>query len=62
LEVDELVEQLLEPQLIDLMDDDEEDLVMLARAGALRPEDLVEGEVGGVGQRLRGLAQLRSPP
>src|ERR1041384_1498504 len=48
----ELVEHLLEPQLVHLVDDDEQDFVML-RPGRLRPlqgEQLVELQVLGVGQ------------
>ena len=42
LEVGELVEELLEPELVHLVDDDEEDLVVLVGARPLRAEDLVE--------------------
>ena len=52
LEVRELVEQLLEPELVHLVDDDEEHLVVLVRARPLCPEELVEREVGRVGQGL----------
>ena len=52
LEVRELVEQLLEPELVHLVDDDEEHLVVLVRARSLRAQDLVEREVGRVGQGL----------
>ena len=48
LQVRELVEQLLEPQLVHLVDDDEEDLVVLVRARPLGAEDLVEREIGRV--------------
>ena len=41
----ELVEQLLEPQLVDLVDDDEQQLVVLVGARPLGAEHLVEGEV-----------------
>ena len=47
----ELVEELLEPQLVDLVDDDEQHLVVLVRPRALGAEHLVEGQVAGVGQR-----------
>jgi len=50
LQVRELVEQLLEPELVHLVDDDEEHLVVLVRARVLRPEDVVERQVGGVGE------------
>ena len=49
--VAELVEQLLEPQLVDLVDDDEQQLVVLVRARPLGAEHLVERQVAGVGQR-----------
>ena len=52
LEVRELVQYLLEPELVDLMDDDEEHLVMLgpARKRALQRQKLFELEVFGVGR------------
>src|SRR5262249_38687751 len=50
LEVAQLVDQLLEPQLVDLVDDDEQDLVVLLGVGPLRPQHLVERQVGAVGQ------------
>jgi hypothetical protein len=50
LEVGELVEQLLEPQLVHLVDDDEQHLVVLARARPLCAEDLVERKVRRVGE------------
>ena len=46
----ELVEQLLEPQLVDLVDDDEQQLVVLVRAWSLGAEHLVEREVAAVGE------------
>ena len=49
--VAELVEELLEPQLVDLVDDDEQQLVVLVGARALGAEHLVEGQVRRVGQR-----------
>ena len=49
--VGQLVEELLEPQLVDLVDHDEQQLVVLVGARALRAEHLVEGEVRRVGQR-----------
>jgi hypothetical protein len=39
------VQQLLEPQLVDLVDDYEQELVVLLGAGSLRAEDLVQCEV-----------------
>ena len=45
------MQQLLEPQLVDLVDDDEEQLVVLLGARALRAQDVVERQVGRVGQR-----------
>jgi hypothetical protein len=48
----ELVQELLEPELVHLVDDDEEDLVVLVRAGPLRAEQLVQCQVGRVSQRL----------
>jgi hypothetical protein len=49
----ELVQQLLEPQLIDLVDDDEEQLVMLGSLGTrlLQREELVETQIARVGDR-----------
>jgi hypothetical protein len=52
LQVAELVDQLLEPELVDLVDDDEEDLVVLVRLRPLRTEDLLQREVRRVRQRL----------
>jgi hypothetical protein len=43
--VDELVDHLLEPQLVHLVDDDEEELVVLVGPGTLGREDLVESEI-----------------
>jgi hypothetical protein len=51
-QVRELVQELLEPELVDLVDDDEEDLVVLVRLRPLRPEELLEGEIRGVGEGL----------
>ncbi len=48
--VAELVEELLEPQLVDLVHDDEQQLVVLVRAGSLGAQDLVERQVPRVGQ------------
>jgi hypothetical protein len=48
------VEDLLEPQLVDLVDDDEQDLVVLVRLGPLEGEELVERQIAGVGERLLG--------
>ena len=49
----ELVQKLLEPQLVDLMDDDEEHLVVMRRVGErlLKAEQLVNFQVGTVGKR-----------
>src|SRR5213083_1342233 len=54
-QVVELVEQLLEPQLVDLVDDDEKGLVVLRAVGErlLEREQLVELEVAGVGDGHR---------
>ena len=52
LEVAELVDQLLEPELVDLVDDDEEDLVVLVRGRPLSAEDLLQREVRRVRERL----------
>jgi hypothetical protein len=49
LQLAELVQQLLEPQLVDLVDDDEQHLVVLARPGLLGGEQLIEPQVAGVG-------------
>ena len=45
----ELVQQLLEPQLVDLVDDDEEHLVVLVRLRLLRGQQLVQPQVAGIG-------------
>ena len=44
----ELVQQLLEPELVDLVDDDEEHLVVLGPVGQrrLQLEQLVDAQVG----------------
>jgi hypothetical protein len=47
----QLVQQLLEPQLVDLVDDDEQHLVVLVRPRALGAEHLVQRQIGAVGQR-----------
>src|SRR6185295_11463062 len=47
----ELVEQLLEPQLVDLVNDDEQHLVVLVRARLLQGEKLVDLEIVRVGRR-----------
>ena len=54
-----LVEELLEPELVDLVDDDEEHLVMLGPVAErlLQLEELVHLEVGGVGQGIGRGAQ-----
>ena len=55
LELAQLVQQLLEPQLVDLVDDDEQHLVVLGRPGLLRREQPVEPQVIGVADgALRG--------
>jgi len=48
----QLVEHLLEPELIDLMDHDEEHLVVLRPfgAGLLQGEQLIQVQVSGIGQ------------
>jgi hypothetical protein len=51
LQVLQFVQQLLEPQLVHLVDHDEQHLVVFIGSGALRGEDLVERQVGRVGQR-----------
>jgi hypothetical protein len=51
LQVRALVQQLLEPELVDLVDDDEQELVVLGGARALGAQDLVEAEVRRVRQR-----------
>ena len=52
----ELVEDLLEPQLVHLVDDDEQVLVVLGpiRAGLLQRQELVDHEVRGVGDGALG--------
>ena len=52
LEVVQLVQDLLEPELVHLMDHDEEHLVVLRplRQGALEREQLVDLQVFGVGR------------
>ena len=49
----ELVEDFLEPQLVDLVDDDEEQLVMFRSVGArlLQGQQLIDFQVGVVGDR-----------
>ena len=51
----DLVQHLLEPQLVDLMDDDEEQLVVVRRVALrnLQREQLVDVEIRAVGQRGR---------
>ena len=44
----QLVQDLLEPQLVDLMDDDEEQLVVGSRLGALQSQQLGERQVAAV--------------
>ena len=45
LQVCALVQELLEPELVDLVDDDEEELVVLGGAWVLGAQDLVETEI-----------------
>src|SRR5690606_337256 len=45
----DLGDGLLEPQLLGLVDDDEEQLVVPVRLGVLRGEDAVEGEIAPIG-------------
>ena len=47
----ELVQQLLEPQLVDLVNDDEEELVVFGPGGArlLQGEEIVHAQVAAVG-------------
>ena len=42
------MDQLLEPQLVDLVDDDEQRLIVLFGAGPLRAEDLAQCQIGAV--------------
>jgi hypothetical protein len=51
------VQQLLEPQLIDLMDDDEEQLVVGGCLGPLQFEELGQGQVAAVVQAAALLAE-----
>ncbi len=61
LQLAELVQQLLEPQLVDLVDDDEQHLVVLARPGLLRRKQLIEPQVAGVGDGFsHGSHRVRS--
>ena len=61
LHVVELVQHLLEPELVDLVDDDEEQLVVLGPVGArlLEVEELVDVEVAAVGDG--GIHPFRLP-
>ncbi len=52
LELAQLVQQLLEPQLVDLVGDDEQHLVVLGRPGLLGREQLIQAQVAGVGDGL----------
>src|SRR5712691_9063737 len=58
----ELMEQLLEPELVGLMNDDEQHLVVLGRGRArvLKREQLPQIEIGRVGQRRRHDAMLHA--
>ena len=51
----ELVQDLLEPELVDLVDDDEEELVVVRRIGlrVLQAEQIVEPEIAAVAERRR---------
>ena len=51
----DLVQHLLEPQLVDLVNDDEQHLVVLGpvRARPLQREQLVDREIAAVGDRQR---------
>jgi diguanylate cyclase (GGDEF)-like protein len=60
LQLGQFVQQLLEPQLVDLVDDDEQHLVVLVRPGLLGLEQLVQPEVAGVGDGLSHGRPLRS--
>src|SRR5205823_13708757 len=57
-----LVQQELEPQLVDLVDDDEEHLIVLdrLRQRLLQGEQLIELEIGRVGQGHRNTSQRRA--
>jgi hypothetical protein len=60
----QLVQDLFEPQLVDLMDDDEQRLVVLKLTGArlLERQELVELQVARVGDRQMGLpVEAREP-
>ena len=58
----ELVQQLLEPQLVDLMDDDEQQLVVLGTVGPrlLQREELVQLQVVRVGDGRIGSGHCSS--
>ena len=51
LQVCALVQELLEPELVDLVDDDEEEFVVVGGAWVLGAQDLVETEIRRVRQR-----------
>ena len=51
------MQDLLEPQLVDLVDDDEEQLVVGSRLGALQPEQLGQGQVAAVAEPPAFLAE-----
>ena len=55
-DVIDFVQHLLEPQLVDLVDDDEEHLVVLGSFGprTLERQQLVDGEIAAVGHRSVG--------
>jgi hypothetical protein len=60
LQIVDLVQQLLEPKLVNLVDDDEEGLVVLRPVGdrPLERKELVELEIAGVGNRHRPVPQV----
>src|SRR5688500_19751130 len=55
------MEQLFEPQLVNLVADDEENLVVLIRARLLQLEQLVDLQVTSVGDGRRLVVAHRSP-
>ncbi len=62
LELAQLMQQLLEPQLVDLVGDDEQHLVVLGRPGLLGREQLVQAQVAGVGDGLSAGPRGQTPP
>jgi diguanylate cyclase (GGDEF)-like protein len=59
LQLGQFVQQLLEPQFVDLVDDDEQHLVVLVRPRLLGPEQLVQPQVAGVSHGLSHDGPLR---